>query len=67
MSKTKVIHHFFKRNEKVFRIKTSIKQKLNNRTMGDKIKCPECLQETSQEELDMFNGCCEQCIDEIGY
>ena len=27
----------------------------------DHIKCPECLRETDQEELDMFGGFCEEC------
>jgi hypothetical protein len=27
-------------------------------------KCPECLQRTPQDELDMFNGLCEDCNDE---
>lgn len=25
------------------------------------VKCPECLKKTSQEELDMFGGVCEEC------
>lgn len=29
--------------------------------MTEEIKCPECLEATSQEELDMFNGLCEEC------
>ena len=23
--------------------------------------CPECMEETSQDELDMFGGLCEEC------
>jgi len=29
--------------------------------MGEETKCPECMEETSQEELDMFGGLCEEC------
>ena len=25
------------------------------------VKCPECLEETTQEELDTFGGLCEEC------
>lgn len=25
------------------------------------MKCPECLQDVDQEELDMFGGLCEEC------
>lgn len=28
---------------------------------GSFSKCPECLQPTPQEELDMFGGLCEEC------
>ena len=28
---------------------------------GTVIKCSECLQQCSQEELDMFGGLCEEC------
>ncbi len=28
---------------------------------ANKIKCPECLDETRQEELDTFEGWCETC------
>lgn len=27
----------------------------------EKPKCPECLQPTDQDELDMFGGLCEEC------
>ena len=27
----------------------------------DKLKCPECLREVEQCELDMFGGLCEEC------
>ena len=30
----------------------------------EKIICPECMEETSQEELDMFGGLCETCNEE---
>jgi len=28
---------------------------------GSFSKCPECLQPTPQDELDMFGGLCEEC------
>lgn len=31
---------------------------------GDKIICPECTEETPQEELDIFGGWCERCTEE---
>lgn len=27
----------------------------------EKVKCPECLEEIDQEELDTFGGMCEKC------
>lgn len=27
------------------------------------IKCPECLESTTKDELDMFGGMCESCIE----
>lgn len=29
--------------------------------MFPRVKCPECLQTCSQDELDMFGGLCEEC------
>lgn len=29
-----------------------------------KIICPECLEETAQEELNVFGGFCEECFNE---
>ncbi len=36
-------------------------------TTGDKTKakCPECLEEVYQEELDTFGGLCEECNFEL--
>lgn len=28
---------------------------------ADKVQCPECLEEVTQEELDTFGGLCEEC------
>lgn len=30
----------------------------------EKTKCPECLTETTQEELDTFGGLCEECTNQ---
>ncbi len=30
-------------------------------TKQEPIKCPECMEITSQEELNTFGGLCEQC------
>lgn len=32
-----------------------------NIVIGSVSKCPECLQPTPQDELDMFGGLCEEC------
>ena len=32
----------------------------------DKIICPECMDETTQDELDVFDGLCEICAAEYG-
>lgn len=31
----------------------------------DAIKCPECLQDCDQDELDCFGGMCEECFEEV--
>jgi len=42
-----------------------LETKSDNDLLGDVsipvIKCPECLQTTTQAELDMFGGLCEEC------
>lgn len=36
---------------------------MNNKE--EKPKCPECLQQTSQEELNAFAGLCETCYEQF--
>ena len=35
--------------------------KRSKKPMSEEIKCPECLKTTTQEELDLFGGFCEEC------
>lgn len=34
-------------------------------TTRKSVQCPECLEWTRQEELDMFGGLCETCTEEL--
>ncbi len=34
---------------------------MENENKTEVVKCPECMNPISQEELDMFGGLCEEC------
>ncbi len=37
---------------------------MENENKIEVVKCPECLNPTPQEELDMFGGLCEECMNQ---
>ena len=33
----------------------------------EEVECPECLEDVTQDELDMFGGVCENCREDLDF